>query len=492
MGNILKPNKQGQHTRSFSTSTSTNHNNNNNMSEFNIILDTDSYKASHWLQYPPKTTQVFSYIESRGGRHEETVFYGLQYVLKKYLTRPVTMAEVNEADIFFKEHGEPFNKAGWTHVVEKHGGLMQLRVRAVPEGYVIPVSNILVSVENTCPECFWCTSWVETSILRVWYPITVCTESRHIKKIINTYLEKTADDPASELGFKLQDFGSRGVSSQESAAIGGSAHLVNFFGSDTVVGVVLANRYYKAKMAGFSIPAAEHSTITSWGREGEADSYANMLTNFGKKDAVIAVVSDSYDIYNACEKIWGEKLRQQVIDSGAKVVIRPDSGDPPTVVRKCAEILEKKFGVKVNSKGYKVLNYVGIIQGDGINAESIKAIMDTLLEGGFSASIISFGMGGALLQKHHRDTQQFAMKCSHIIANGKGIDVYKQPVTDPHKRSKKGRLDLIRNKSTGKYETIVLPEGTLFSPESVMVTVFENGTVTKEWTFEEVRKNAAI
>jgi nicotinamide phosphoribosyltransferase len=458
--------------------------------DYNIILDCDSYKASHWLQYPPKTTSVFSYIESRGGRDSETVVFGLQYFLKRYLSRPVTQDNVDEAAAFYAAHGEPFNKEGWDHIVKDHGGKLPLRIRAVPEGTVVPTLNALVTVENTCPQCFWTTSWIETMLLRVWYPITVATESRHIKKLIMSFLEKTSDDPRGEINFKLHDFGARGVSSQESAAIGGAAHLVNFMGSDTVVGVMTANRYYKTPMAAFSIPAAEHSTITSWGKENEAEAYRNMLRNFAKPGALVAVVSDSYDIYNACEHIWGETLRQEVKDSGAIVVVRPDSGHPPTVVLNCLRLLESKFGSTVNSKGYKVLNNVRVIQGDGINRDSIYAILDAAVKAGFSATNIAFGMGGALLQQHNRDTQKFAMKCSHIVADGLEIDVFKEPVTDSGKRSKKGRLDL--EVFEGRFTTGRVPVGKEKLPYSIMETVFLDGEVLKEYTLDEVRARAAL
>jgi nicotinamide phosphoribosyltransferase len=466
--------------------------------EENIILKTDSYKASHWLQLPPKTTKIFSYIESRGGRHDHTVMFGLQYYLKRYLQTRVTVEDVTEAEEFFKVHGEPFNKAGWLHIVNAHDGLLPLRIRAVPEGTVVPVSNALVTVENTCPHCAWVTSYVETMLLRVWYPITVATESRSIKKIIKAYLDLTSDDPEGEIAFKLHDFGARGVSSQESAGIGGAAHLINFMGSDTIDGVRHANHYYKSPMAGFSIPAAEHSTITSWGREHEVDAYRNMLKQFGKPGALLAVVSDSYDIFNACENLWGGELKQEVIDSGAVVVIRPDSGHPATVVLKCLELLDKKFGHVVNKKGYKVINNVRVIQGDGINADSIAEILTTMLGASYSATNVAFGMGGALLQQHNRDTQQFAMKCSYMEADGKGICVFKNPVGDRGKKSKTGKLDLVKSMFGTRFATVAHCTGKngIAQAESyshtAMVTVFENGVILKEYTFDEVRKNAAF
>lgn len=465
----------------------------------NIVLDTDSYKASHWLQYPPNTIGMFSYLESRGGVYPKTVFFGLQYLLKEYLSKPVTKADVDEGEEFFKAHGLPFNRAGWDAIVEKHRGKLPVRIRAVPEGSVIPTKNILMSVESTGnKDTFWVVSWLETMLMRLWYPITVSTQSYTIKQTIKKFLDETSDNPEAELPFKLHDFGSRGVSSAESAAIGGAAHLVNFQGSDTVNGILLANRYYGSKMAGFSIPAAEHSSITSWGRDHEADAYRNMLKQFGKPGALLAVVSDSYDIFNAASNIWGEELKQEVIDSVATVVIRPDSGEPVTVVNRLLHILDARFGSVKNSKGYRVLNNVRIIQGDGINGVVIEAILKSAKLAGYSATNIAFGMGGALLQQVNRDTQRFAFKCSsievfHPLGDASYVerrDVFKDPATDPGKASKKGRLDLIC--TNGVYETTsgsVYAHGRGLVP-SAMQTVFENGEILVETTLDEVRARA--
>lgn len=457
------------------------------------LFDADSYKVSHYLQYPPGTTSMFSYIESRGGEYNETVFFGLQYYLKEYLTHRVTVEEVEKAKEFYAVHGEPFNYEGWLYIAKDLKGKLPVRIRAVPEGSVVSTHNILVSIESTDPKVFWIVSWIETMLLRVWYPITVATRSRYIRQIILEALETSADDPQGEIAFKLHDFGSRGVSSQESAMIGGASHLVNFMGSDTVAGVLMANEVYNTPMAGFSIPAAEHSSITSWGKENEVDAYRNMLKQFAKPGALVACVSDSYDLWNACTHLWGEVLRQEVIDSGAVVIIRPDSGHPPAVVRKCAHLLAEKFGYTLNSKGYKVLNNVRIIQGDGINEHSIRAILNDLLDAGFSATNIAFGMGGALLQMLNRDTQKFAMKCSHIFIGDKSVDVFKNPVTDPGKMSKPGRLDLAfvdSGPNIGEYETVPLFDDEIAHKRSVMHTVYENGEIINETTFEEVRARA--
>lgn len=232
----------------------------------NLLLDTDSYKASHFLQYPPGTEYMFSYIESRGGKYDKTVFFGLQYLLKQYLSKPITQENVDEAATFFNLHGVPFPKEQWEYILNKHNGYLPIRIKSVVEGSLVPTNNILVSVESLDPEVFWVVGWLETLLLRIWYPVTVSTRSYHARQLIYKYLIKTADNPQEEIWFKLHDFGSRGVSSTESAGIGGMSHLVNFKGSDTVQGISVANRYYNHDMAGVSIPASEHSVSSSYNK----------------------------------------------------------------------------------------------------------------------------------------------------------------------------------------------------------------------------------
>jgi nicotinamide phosphoribosyltransferase len=458
----------------------------------NIILNVDSYKVSMKWQYPAGTTGVYSYIESRGGRYDRTVFFGLQAFIKEYLLEPITQADIDVADEILTAHGEPFNRAGWQYILDKHMGYLPVVIRAVPEGSVVPVRNVLATIENTDPECFWLTTWLETALLRaVWYGTTVATQSYTIKQVIIDYLEKTGDP--TTIDFKLHDFGARGVSSLESAGIGGAAHLVNFMGTDTITGILFAREYYGAGIAGFSIPAAEHSTITSWGRDGEVDAYRNMLNQFAKPGSILAVVSDSYDIYNAAEKLWGEELRQQVIDSGATVVIRPDSGDPVGVNRLLVEILGQKFGYTTNSKGFKVLNNVRLIQGDGINELTVRSILGAFMAMGWSADNIAFGMGGALLQIVDRDTQKFAMKASSACINGRWVDVVKDPITDAGKKSKAGRITLWQ--SGREYFSSVEKPRTwtdygVGDATEVLEEVYRNGRLVKEITFDEVRANA--
>jgi nicotinamide phosphoribosyltransferase len=450
-----------------------------------IITNTDSYKFSQYNQYPEGTTNVYSYVESRGGSWKQTVFFGLQIFLKEYLSNPITQEDIDFAELIAGGHGEPFNREGWEYILRQYGGKLPICIKAVPEGSVIPVKNVLATVENTDPQCAWLTSYIETALLRsIWYGTTVATNSYESKRIIHDYLMKTGDPRTIE--FKLHDFGARGVSSFESAGIGGLAHLVNFQGTDTVSALLYGKEYYNIDMAGFSIPAMEHSTVTSWGRKGEEDSYRNMVKLYGKPNGLFACVSDSYNIYDACH-MWGTVLKDDVINSGATLVVRPDSGYPPEVVTECLKILDSHYGHTVNDKGFKVLNHVRIIQGDGITQDTIDRILYKAMTAGYSADNIAFGQGGKLLQSIDRDTQKFAMKCSSIEVKGEQRDVYKSPITDMGKESKKGRVTLYRN-DEGYFTDL---EGRT-DAEEVLETVFENGEIIKEYTFDEVRYNASV
>lgn len=470
------------------------------MTTKNIVIDTDSYKGTMAPQYLPGTQYVYSYIMARkGGVFDETMFFGLQPILKT-LTKRVTKKMVDEAEIIWKANGlklqrEPFTDEagqlvnGWNYIVNELKGKLPLEIRAVAEGLVIPTANVLATCVNTDPTLRWLTTWVETSMLRVWYPITVGTLSWELKEEIKDWLIKSGD--IGGLLFKLHDFGSRGVSSHESAEIGSAAHLMNFYGTDTLVALPYLIEHYNADpekdILGVSIPASEHSTMTSWGREREADAYKNMIDKFGAKGAIFSVVSDSYNIFKATDEIWGQKLKTSVIDSGATLVIRPDSGDPIEVLREMLRTLEKNFGVIKNNKGFKVLNSVRIIWGDGIDRLAISSILSYVVGFlGYSADNFAFGMGGGLLQKVNRDDLKFAMKCSAIGVqeNNELVwkDVYKDPITDHGKKSIFGRVSLYKG-ADGKYFSGVA-EG-----KDELVTVFKNGKITKRYTMNEVRAN---
>jgi nicotinamide phosphoribosyltransferase len=467
----------------------------------NFVLLADAYKYSHHKLYYPGTTKIYSYLESRGGQFDETVFFGLQYFLKHYLEGIViTKEKIDEAEAFLTQvfgRKDVFDRSKFDYIVEKYKGRLPVRIKAVPEGTVVPVNNVLMTIENTDPQCFWLSNFLETLLMQVWYPCTVATVSREVRKIVEEYFEETAADASKPaIDFVLNDFGFRGVSSVESAGIGGAAHLINFLGSDTLMGSVLAQRYYDTqKVWGLSVPATEHSVCTLLGEEGELDVFKHILKTF--PSGIVACVSDSFDIFRACSDYWGTELKDLVLSRDGVLVIRPDSGDPVFTLLKVFDILLNKFGYTINEKGYKVLPpQVRVLQGDGINVQSIRSIYGALKVNGISAENLVLGMGGALLQKVDRDTQKFAFKCSYAEVNGKPVDVQKHPVeVDSHgklvqsfKKSKAGQLKLIR--TDAGYQTVRKETSPAY--EDQLITVFENGEIINTVSFEEIRERAVV
>jgi len=466
----------------------------------NIILLADAYKYSHHKLYYPGTSKIYSYLESRGGLFDQTVFFGLQYYLKHYLEGAViTREKIDEAAELlpqvFGRH-DVFDRTKFEYILKKHGGKLPVRIRSVEEGSVIPTNNVLMTIENTDPECFWLTNFLETLLMQVWYPNTVATLSHEIRQIVEQYYDDTASySSKAGIDFVLNDFGFRGVSSVESAGIGDAAHLLSFRGSDTIEGSVFARRYYGAEtMYGLSVPATEHSICTLLGEKGELEVFEHVLKSF--PTGIVACVSDSYNIFKACSEYWGGKLKDTILNREGTLVIRPDSGDPVFTLLKVFDILMQRFGFTINEKGYKVLPpQVRVLQGDGIDLQMIRSIYGALKVNGISAENLLLGMGGALLQKVDRDTQKFAFKCSYAEINGVGTDVQKHPLELDHhgtlkqsfKKSKAGRLKLIHTDEGFK----TVKENDFPEYEDQLVTVFENGEILHEQSFESIRRRVA-
>lgn len=450
----------------------------------NIILSTDSYKLTHYKMYPPGTRYIGSYLESRaGGEYDHTVFFGLQYILDRYLTGVrVTRSMIDEAERLCRWHfgRELFNRAGWEHILNEHGGRLPVSIRAVPEGSVIPGSNVLLTIENTDPEVPWITNHLETLLVQLWYPCTVSTISLNLRRALRSALEATGG--ADALRFMLHDFGFRGSTSVEAAALGGAAHLVHFEGTDNIAAMRLLMDHYDAECPGFSVPAAEHSTIISWGRNREMDAYRHIIQSY--PEGTVSVVSDSYDIIRACREMWGGALRDEIGDGpGRRLVIRPDSGDPLAMLLECLGVLGKRFGHDTNGKGYRVLpDNIRLLQGDGITRHSLPHILSGLATAGWAAENVVFGSGGGLLQNCDRDTLRFALKCSWVDVGGEIRGVSKRPASDPTKGSKAGKLGLVRDGDG--YRT------TTDSGNEVLREVFRDGRILERGTLDDVRRLA--
>jgi nicotinamide phosphoribosyltransferase len=453
----------------------------------NICILTDAYKVTHWRMLPDGLQTVYSYTESRGGKFHSTIFFGLQVYLKEYFSGKILEAwMIDEAKPFWaKVFGDDtyFNETGWRRLLEKHNGRLPIKVKAVPEGTLVPTSNVLVTVENTDPEFPWLPGWCETLMFQaIWYGTTVATKSFFIKRLIKHFADMTGEEVSP---FHLNDFGFRGASSLQTSGIGAAGHLVNFLGTDTSEGILCAMEYYDTDVCGFSVAASEHSTMLMYGPDGELAGYKNILKKFPK--GTLSLVGDTYDYFHSTEHYIGGALKEEILARDGKVVARPDSGDPPAVSLKSLRILWDRFQGTINKRGYMILNpKVGIIYGDAMDYDPINSVLQAVTTGGFGISNIIFGAGGAILQKVDRDTQKMAHKASQgIFADGTVLNTRKTVVTDISKQSKAGRFKLIQS-SIGLITISDSQPG-----EDILQTVLVDGVLQNVQKFEDVRARAA-
>ena len=475
--------------------------------KYGVVGDTDSYKLTHMPQYVKDADMMESYFEARGGLRDKVMNYGVEMIAQEYLLQRLTQEQVDNMIAWAEEHmsGNVTDdlKIALDKVVNELDGRLPIRIKNAKEGLMIPINNVLFTIGTTIPGHIWFSlvSYFETKLVRAWSPMTVGTTSYYVREAIYDALVKSSDAPDAEIPFKFHDFGSRGVGGMEVAAFAGSAHLVSFMGTDTLVAVQAIEMAYGMRMAGYSIPASEHSTTTMHGPDGEIQLVTQMFDAYAKPGAIFATVIDSYDAINFIRNIT-PLFKDRLIESEATWVLRPDSGDPITMPIQIVKELEKVFGTTTNTKGYKVLNHVRVIQGDGIEPSQVTEILDNLMALGYSATNMAFGMGGGLLQKNNRDTHKFALKCSAVRVNGEWQDVYKDPAVydedfnkidaPSFKASKKGRLMLMYNTMTEEYKTVRRDSITKMDPEwdIALSTVYENGYMVRSTPFEEIRRNA--
>lgn len=407
----------------------------------------DSYKLSHYFQYPSGVEKVHCYMEARSEtRYNKVYFYGLEYYLNLLKRWTEELAEL-DLPSQSENYKKWFAEHGFAHFdmqllrklalyIKEHKSL-PLQIFAQPEGQVYPIHQPLLCVENTHAEFFWLPTFLETFLLKIWYPSTVATKSYFVKQMLLQFWQQSSDSPIAGVDFQFHNFGDRGASSTETAYIGGRAHLQLFRGTDNFMAILGADE----QVEGFSVPAMEHASVCVWGRDKEYQSFANMLEKC-RAYRQIAMVVDSYDTYGAVEFITRELKDKIESEAYPKVWLRPDSGDPLEVLPRIIEIMQNNgVSIEVNSKGYKLWKKFGLIWGDGIDDKVIEKILRYLQEHNYSAENISFGSGGWLMQQCSRDTLGFAYKASAIFKNQTWHAVYKAPKADPQKRSKGGRQD---------------------------------------------------
>ena len=441
----------------------------------NLILATDAYKLTHYLQYPAQLTKLYSYGEARvGGQNEQVSWFGLQMILQAYFTQPITDDMIDAAarvsELTFNTTAY-FNREVWEKVRDL--GYFPVKIKALPEGMTVPTGNALFTIESTADWFATSLNILEDVLMHVWYPTTIATNSMGICQRLAPLFEKSGT--LANLAVAVNDFGLRGATSLETAKRGGAAHLLHFQGSDNLAASAYFESVYGVPGRALSVWATEHSVATAYGPGSAEFDYVNAQLDRAPDDAILSIVIDSYDAINFVKNVIGSPaIKARIMARSGRIVLRPDSGDPQTIDLEVLALLADIFGTTQNAQGYRVLQHqVGIIQGDGMKADTIVALYEALLAAGWSADNLVVGSGGGLLQEGFtRDTERFAIKAAYAeLANGQTINIQKVPKTDASKASKAGLLKVIRR--AGQLVTVAQSE----PGEDLLTTVYENGVL---------------
>jgi nicotinamide phosphoribosyltransferase len=452
------------------------------------VIDTDFYKTTQPRMYSPDVTGIFSYAESRGGEYKTVILYGLQGFIKEKLLTPVTKEDVDYADfILTKMGGFQFDRTAWDIVVNEYNGFIPVTIKAVKEGMKIPYQNAVVTVECTDPRLFSLVGYIETALLRaVWFPSTIASRVYQMKKNIDALYARYADTTATS-DFSFLDFSGRGVESQDASEVGSAAFLTSFLGTDTCAGVAYVYDYYGNVVIGGSVAASEHSVMCSYGESNEFASFKHIIEGT-PEGSIVSVVSDTWNIYNAC-RMWN-KLADTIKAKKLSLVIRPDSGEPEEVLPAMLAILEEGFPTHRNDKGLKVFDNLKLLWGDGIDETNYLQVLGLMPKNGFGVEVLILGSGGGLMQKVNRDTMKWAFKASAVMKNNSWCAIRKDPITDPGKKSKAGKLETIFHKKKKEYGTV---DWTLAAQlgTPLLEVVYCNGQLMRDQTQTEIRELVA-
>lgn len=485
----------------------------------------DFYKADHRRQYPEGTEYVYSNFTPRSSRlanvlddfDDRVVFLGLQVYIKRVLL------EQWQTEFFNKPKEEVLRKykrrmdtslgegaVPLDHIESLHDlGYLPLEIKALDEGSRVNIKVPMFTVVNTIPEFFWLTNYIETSISsEVWKPSTTATIAYEYKRLLTRYAIKTGA-PLEALGIQAHDFSFRGMSGATDAAISGLGHLSSFIGTDSVAAIDAAEDYYNAtEVVGVSVPATEHSVMCMGTKDSEIDTFKRLINDLYPQ-GIVSIVSDTWDFWKVITE-YSVELKEDILKRQpnalglAKVVFRPDSGDPVKVIcgdpdaevgspefKGAVECLWDIFRGSETAEGYKLLNErVGLIYGDSITLVRAQAILEQLEAKGFASTNIVFGIGSYTYQYLTRDTFGFAMKATWGQVDGEALEIFKDPVTD--RGDKKSAAGLLRVEKTSNgfelFDRQSKDEETLGAFE----TVFKDGKLLKETSFEEIKQRLEI
>lgn len=500
------------------------------MNKINVLNCADAYKLSHRGFMDPKTEIIYSNLTPRTSKHfpikrdeknDVAVFFGLQYFVKDYLIREWNESffskPKSEVIRRFKRRTDTFlgqDSVSMDHFEELHDlGYLPIVIKALPEGSLVPMKVPFLTIKNTHPKFAWLTNYLETILsCEIWKACYTATLTREYRKLVDKYADETVGN-RNHTNFSLHGFEFRGMSGRHDAALSGAGLLLNSWGTDTIVAIDLLEEFYNAdaenEPIAFSVPASEHA-VTSLGTsvDSELDFFKKAITK-DYPTGIVSLVSDTFDFFKVITEftvILKEDILNRIPNKTglAKVVFRPDSGDPIDIVcgdpnatpgspeyKGAIECLWDVFGGTTSEKGYRILHErVGLIYGDSCNYAIISGILESLKKKGFASSNIVFGVGSYSMNLATRDSLGIAQKATWAQVDGKGYDLFKTPKTDGDgmKKSAKGllRVDIVN----GKY---ILKDCCTLEEElgGELKEVFRNGKLLIDHTLQEIRNRVS-
>lgn len=472
----------------------------------------DAYKIDHRRMYPEGTTRVYSNFTARDSRIpgvDKVVFFGLQAFLHRVLMEEFGRWFAEDRDVVCARYEKRTtgvvgpNDVGSEHIAALHKlGYLPLRFCALPEGTKVPLRVPMFTVENTKPEFFWLTNYIESVLSsEIWLPCTSATIALRMRELCDKWAKDTGGDTGF-VDFQGHDFSFRGMSSLQSAAASGAGHLLSFAGTDTMCSLDWIEKYYDSgeSFLGGSVPATEHSVMCAGGKETETETFERLLSLY--PSGIVSVVSDTWDLWSVLTKTL-PKLKDKILARDGKLVIRPDSGNPEDIIcgdpaapkdspayKGVIELLWDEFGGTVKD-GFRHLDpHIGCIYGDSINYDRAERIFARLAAKKFASTNVVFGVGSFTYQLQTRDVFGMAMKATWVEINGEGVDIFKDPVTDNGvKKSARGRLAVVAEPLD-----LELIEGASKADEkrSLLQPVWENGAFVKRQTWSEIVERVGV
>ncbi len=493
--------------------------------QHNPLFAIDFYKVDHRRQYPEGTTQIYSNFTPRyvntchsllSDFDNQVVMFGLQSFVKDYLIIQWThnFFNLHKQDVVeeYKDLIETslgIENFDCSHIEALHDlGYLPIRIKAINEGFRVPIGVPVLSIVNTHPDFYWITNYLETIIsASLWKSITTATIAFEYKRLLSRYAKLTGCDETF-IDYQAHDFSFRGMSGWNDASLCGAAHLTSFKGTDCVSAIDLLNHHYDASstvsIVGTSVPATEHSVMCCGGANGEYEIIKRLITET-YPEGIVSIVADSYNLWQTIT-VYLPSLYKEINDRQGKVVIRPDSGNPVDIIcgdmravcdspahKGVLQLLWETFGGRINQAGYKELNpKIGIIYGDAITVERASLILNLMEKNGFASNNIVFGVGSYTYQYVTRDTFGFAMKATSAVINGERKTIFKDPITgDGAKKSAKGLLYVNIDAETGRF---FLTDNVSEQQEErgYLETVFEDGKLINPTNLGEIRHHLSM